>query len=62
MWRYGGEDLLVSLVMAHEIEDTEQDGGRLLHAEDAVEGPFAVKLNYATWMVCWELSESRVGD
>lgn len=31
--------------MGEEVEEAEEDGGGLLHAEEAVEGPFAVVLH-----------------
>lgn len=30
--------------MGEVVEEGEEDGGRLLHAEEAVKGPFAVEL------------------
>lgn len=38
-------DLVEALVVGGVVEDGEDDGEGLLHAEDAVEGPFAVELD-----------------
>lgn len=43
--------------MCEEVEEGEEDGEGLLHAQDAVEGPFAVELYDGLG-----LSDSVVGD
>lgn len=42
---YGFSDLRHAVVMCNEIEQREEDACRLLHAEKAVEWPFAVELD-----------------
>ena len=44
----GGDELphlAHAMVMCQEVEEREEDRGRLLHAQEAVEGPFAVVLD-----------------
>lgn len=59
-WRNGLTDLFKTLVVPEEVEEGEDDGERLLHAEDAVKGPFAMELHDATWVVGGELGEAEV--
>lgn len=37
-------NLAHSMVVRQEVEEAEENGGRLLHAQEAVEGPFAMEL------------------
>ncbi|RBQ83266.1 hypothetical protein VDGD_20963 [Verticillium dahliae] len=43
--RDGGAELAEAVAVRHEVAEGEENRGRLLHAEEAVEGPFAVELN-----------------
>lgn len=47
--------------MGEEIEEGEDNGEGLLHAHEAIEGPFAVELE--DWLtVGWLTGEAHVGD
>ncbi|KFY23002.1 hypothetical protein V493_06164 [Pseudogymnoascus sp. VKM F-4281 (FW-2241)] len=52
-------DLVEALVVGGVVEEGEDDGEGLLHAEDAVEGPFAVELDDGEGRV---LRDAQVGD
>jgi hypothetical protein len=43
-WDIGG-DLREAILVREEVEEGEEDGEGLLHAEEAVEGPFAMELH-----------------
>lgn len=43
-WDIGG-DFRKTVLVREEVEEGEEDGEGLLHAEEAVEGPFAVELD-----------------
>jgi hypothetical protein len=43
-WDVGG-DLREAVLVCEEVEEREEDGEGLLHAQEAVEGPFAVELH-----------------
>lgn len=47
--------------MCEEIEEAEEDRGRLLNAHEAVEGPFAMELEDG-FEVGWVARDSLVGD
>ena len=49
------------MVMSQEVEQGEDDGEGLLHAQEAVEGPFAVELEDG-FAVGWVAGEALVSD
>lgn len=49
------------MIMSQEVEQREDDGERLLHAEETVEGPFAVELE--NWLAVGRFTgEAFVGN
>lgn len=53
-------DLLQAVIMGEQVHQGEKDGSWLLHAEEAVEGPFSVELHdgFEVW---WVAGEAVVG-
>ena len=49
------------MVVGEEVEEGEDDAEGFLHAEETIEGPFAVELEDRL-AVGWVASEARVGD
>ena len=53
-------DLRKAIAVREEVEEGEEDGEGLLHAQEAVEGPFAVELHDRVWQGI--IGEAPLGD